>query len=297
MNRRYFLRSLPLTVPLAGALPEIIRQDRPAAAPIPDDPDALVCRTKFDIAVNLSLRNKPINEVITEIGKTFLGTPYVANALEQPGDEHLVVNMRGLDCVSFYENALVLARCIKKGKMTFDDYKAELTLIRYRGGVINGYPSRLHYTSDYFFDGVQKGIWKDMTKELGGVRFDKKLNFMSTHPDSYRQLKENESFRKMIVEQEATINARERYYLPQEKVEAVAANIQNGDIIGTTTDVEGIDTSHTGIVIRIDGAPKFMHAPLAGKKVTVSAGTLWEYLAAIKRMTGILIVRPLEPAA
>jgi hypothetical protein len=93
------------------------------------------------------------------------------------------------------------------------------------------------------------------------------------------------------------INARERYYLPKERVEAVADRIQNGDIIGTTTDIDGIDTSHTGIVIQIDGKIKFMHAPLAGKKVTVSSGTLWEYLAANKRMTGILIVRPLEPAA
>ena len=290
MNRRSFLGTIPATWLRS---PLVRTGEFPWLA---DDDDALLCAKKFDLAVSRSLARLPMNEAVVEIGKTFLGTPYVANALEVPGEEVLVVNMRGLDCVSFYENALVLARCIRMKKMTFDDYKRQLQFIRYRGGVIDGYPSRLHYTSDYFFDNEKKGIWRNVTKELGGVPLKKTINFMSTHPDSYRQLKENEEFRKIVSAQEQEISSRETYYIPKENVESIAAKMQSGDIIGITTDIEGLDTSHTGIAVREQGRLVFMHAPLAGKKVEITESTLAEYLARNRRQTGIMMVRPLEPA-
>ncbi|MEX0736506.1 MAG: N-acetylmuramoyl-L-alanine amidase-like domain-containing protein [Bacteroidota bacterium] len=290
MNRRNFLG----TIPAAMLLTPLIRPG--GFVWFPEDEDFLLCTKKFELAVSRNLARLPINEAVVEIGRTFLGTQYVANALEVTGEERLVVNMRGLDCVSFYENALVLARCIKLNRMTFEEYKNQLQLIRYRGGVIKGYPSRLHYTSDYFFDNEKKGIWKNVTKELGGVPLKKTLNFMSTHPDSYRQLKENGEFQKIIAAQEREISSRETYYIPKEKVGSIAAKMQSGDIIGITTDIEGLDTSHTGIAVREEGQLAFMHAPLAGKKVEITESTLPEYLARNKRQTGIMVVRPLEPA-
>ena len=260
-----------------------------------DDDDALLCKKKFDIAVSLSLQKKPVGDVIVEIGKTFIGTDYVANTLEAPGEEHLVVNMRGLDCVSFYENALVLARCIKKNKMTFDDYKTELQWIRYRDGIINRYPSRLHYTSDYIYDNEKKKIWKNVTKELGGIRYAKTINFMSRHPDSYKQIKENPDFLKTIEQQEKEISAREMYYIPKNKI--VDTDLKNGDIIGITTDIEGLDVAHTGIVILQKSTSHFLHAPNVGHKVTITEKSLADYVAGNKRQTGIIVARPLEPSA
>ncbi|MBI2619323.1 MAG: DUF1460 domain-containing protein [Ignavibacteriales bacterium] len=258
--------------------------------------DEGICRGKFELAVSLALRDKPFGDIIVEMGKSFLGTDYLARALEVPGEERLVVNMRGLDCVSFYENALVLARCIKKGTMSFEEYKKELQLIRYRGGVIDGYPSRLHYTSDYFHDNVGKGIWKNVTRDLGGVVYEKTINFMSTHPESYRQLKENPELIQIIRKQEDEIMKRETHYIPKENVAAIQEKIQDGDILGITTDIEGLDTSHTGIALWQERFVKLIHAPLAGKKVEISQGTLAEYLARNKRQTGIMIVRPLDPS-
>lgn len=266
-----------------------------SSSPFLFDDDAALCTRKFEIAVSLGLQKKPIGDVIVEMGKTFLGTEYVTNALEVSGRERLVVNMRGLDCVSFYENALVLARCIKKNKTTFDDYKTELQFIRYRGGIINGYPSRLHYTSDYMYDNEKRGVWRVIAKELGGVQLKKTINFISTHPDSYRQIKENPEFAKVIAKQEEEITTRENYYIPKENVERIADKIMPGDILGMTTDIEGIDTSHTGIALRENGKLLLMHAPLAGKKVLISDVALPEYLAKNKRQTGILVARPLEP--
>jgi hypothetical protein len=288
MNRRHFLFSIPAVLSAAS----LSNSHR-----FFDDEDALLCKKKFDLALSLSLQNKPIGEVVVEIGKTFLGTPYAANALEVPGEERLVVNMRGLDCVSFYENAIVLARCVKKNKMTFDDYKAELKLIRYRGGVINGYPSRLHYTSDYFYDNEKKGVWKNVTRELGGIRYRKVINFMSTHPESYRQLQENPQFLKAVQDQEKEISKREMFHIPKAKIEEYASGLNNGDIIGITTDIEGLDVSHTGVVIFQGKACHLLHAPNVGHKVSITEKPLAEYVAGNKRQIGVMVVRPLEPSA
>lgn len=290
MQRREFLKSTPL---LAG-IPWMWSGTASHAWFFADD-DALICKKKFDFAVSSRLRQKPINEVIIAMGKSFLGTEYVAHTLEQPGDEKLVINLRGLDCVSFCENSLVFARCIKKGKTTFEQYKAELQFIRYRGGIIDLYPSRLHYFSDYIFDNEHKGVWKDITKTLGGVPFRKTINFMSTHPESYPQLTQHPEFVTIIQQQEEAINKRALVHIPKEDVATIADTIQSGDVIAITSDIPGMDIAHTGIAIRQDGNLHFMHAPIMGSKVMITPKTLAEYLAGNKKQLGIMVARPLEP--
>lgn len=289
MKRRDFVRHLVLSGLAVDPLWASF------AASLQNNEDVEICRNKFSLAVSLSLQKRPINEVIIQMGISFLGTEYAAFALEAPGPERLVINLRGLDCVSFYENSLVLARCVKKDMMTFDEYRRELTFVRYRGGVIDGYPSRLHYTSDYFFDNAKKGVWRDVTKEAGGVPFVKNINFMSTHPEQYRQLRENSKFLEQIRQHEEEITRREKYFLPKDRVSVNAEKIQSGDILGITTDITGLDVSHTGIAVRQNGVLHLLHAPAVGKKVEVSEPALADYLARNKHHTGLMIVRPAEP--
>ena len=289
MNRRTFLTAIPLTWGASALLAETT-----FGRMIQEAKDEEVCRQKFDIAVAAGLEHEPIGDVVVEIGRSFLGTPYLANALEVPGEEHLVVNMRGLDCVSFYENALVLARCIKKGVTSFEEYKNQLQFIRYRGGVIDGYASRLHYTSDYIFDNEVKGVWKNISKDIGGVPLKKPVNFMSTHPDAYRQIREGKGVLKQIAAIEDDINARTNYYVPKEKASSVMPKLRNGDILGFTTSLEGLDTSHTGILVMEHGRSQVLHAPLAGKMVVLSESTLPVYLERNKKMTGFIAARPLD---
>jgi hypothetical protein len=290
MDRRSFLRFFPI---VAGA-PAFLGN-----APLRDfffqDDDALICTRTFELALSRSLGTKPMGDVVAEIGKSFLGVDYVANLLEQPGAEHLVVNLRGLDCVLFCENALAFARCVKKNKTSFDDYKAELQFIRYRGGIIDEYPSRLHYFSDHIYDNEKKGVVKNVTKDLGGVRFKKTVNFMSTHPDSYIKLKENPGFVGVIQKQEEEINKRAMYHIPKDEVQRHASKIKNGDIIAITTDIAGMDLSHTGIALWENDSLHLLHAPLSGHRVQITEKTIAEYLAANKKQLGIMVARPLQP--
>lgn len=258
--------------------------------------DVEICNSKFTLAVDKSLNQKPINEVVAEIGKSFLNTEYVAHTLEKEGDERLVINLTGLDCTTFLETSLTFARCIKKGKTSFQDYQNELTFIRYRDGKLDKYPSRLHYFSDWIYNNQQKGIVKDITEEIGGKPIRFKVNFMSENPKFYKQLQDNPAFIPIIKKQEEEINSRQYYYIPENDIEKVESKIQSGDIITLTTSDKGLDIGHVGIALKMDdGRIHFLHAPLVGSKVQITATPLSDYAKKIKKHTGIIVLRVLEP--
>jgi hypothetical protein len=240
------------------------------------------------------LAERPIGAVVEAVGRFFLGVPYVAHTLEGPGEECLVVNLREFDCTTFMENTLVLARCIKAKKQSFAEYRQELALVRYRHGVVDGYPSRLHYFTDWVWDNAAKKVLRDIGKAMGGKRSMKKINFMTTHTESYPQLRD-QNFVKRISTVEKAMNRRGFVVVPKNRVVQILDQLQSGDIVGTVTTMEGIDVSHTGLAVREQGITRFLHAPLSGGKVVLTDGSLAEYIGKNGSVTGIVIARPLEP--
>jgi len=252
-----------------------------------------ICSSKFQLAIDKELNKRPINEIILVIAKSFIGTDYVANTLETGSKENLVLFLTGLDCYTFLESALVFARCIRSSKTTFEDYLIELENIRYRDGKLIEYPSRLHYFSDWIYDMDKRGIGKDITKEIGGEPYKKKINFMSSHIDSYKRLKDNPNFVQEISKQEKEISSRKYYYIPQEKISSLERKIQDGDILGITTNINGLDISHTGIAVRMEnGKIHLLHAPNVGSKVQITEKPLSDYIKSNKKQTGIMVLRP-----
>lgn len=260
------------------------------------DKDKDVCKNKIELSVKKELAKKPINEVIIEIGKSFLGTEYIASTLETDSSETLVVNLTGLDCTTFLENILTFGRIIKKEKTSFSDYLKELQYVRYRDGKIENYTSRLHYFSDWIFENEKKGIVTDVTKEIGGEKIKFNVGFMSQNPDKYKMLKNNPKFVPIMKAKEDEINARQYYYVPNSKVAGIESKIQTGDLIAITTNLKGLDIGHVGVAIKQpDGRIHFMHAPLTGAKVQITETPLADYLAKVKKHTGIIVLRPTEP--
>lgn len=257
--------------------------------------DVEICNSKFQFAVDKNFSAKPINEIIIEIAKSFIGTDYAAGSLEKGESEQLVVYLTGLDCYTFLESSIVFARSIKNGKTTFDDYQKELENIRYRNGELKEYPSRLHYFSDWIFEMNKRGIGRNITKELGGIPYNKKINFMSTHVDAYKQLKSIPRFVKEIETIEKEISARNYFYIPEDDIEKIEDKIESGDILGITTNIDGLDIAHTGIAIRMDdGRIHLLHAPNVGYKVQISEKPLADYLKANKKQTGVMVLRILN---
>jgi hypothetical protein len=230
--------------------------------------------------------------LMLKVGAFFLDTPYVAHTLEKE-DEQLVINLRELDCTTYAENCLAISRTIKSGNHSFGQFTSELKKIRYRDGKIDGYPSRLHYFCDWIYNNQQKILIKDMSEEIAQTPFPKQINFMSTHPDSYMQLKENTTLIDTIAAQEKLISAREMFFIPETRIAEVESKLMDGDIAGITTEIEGIAIQHVVILIRQEGRIHIMHASSKAEKVVVSAYTLEDYLLNIKSASGIMLARPL----
>ena len=223
--------------------------------------DWAVLIEKVQWAAAQGLDTVPLGTAMAELGRTFVGTTYTPGTLEAPGAEHLVINLRELDCVTFIENVWALNRFLRsEGTAALADppmaraaYEAHLRTIRYRDGVLDGYSSRLHYFSDWLWNHEDRGHLGLVTAALGGVPDPEPLHFMSSHRDAYRQLADPALFA-AAQERERALTARgPRIVLPQESIAGVESRIRDGDIIAATSTLDGLDIAHTGLALHIDG--------------------------------------------
>jgi hypothetical protein len=233
----------------------------------------------------------PISELFSEIGLSFLETPYVVASLENGLDEKLVINLRELDCTTFVENCLALARTAKLGKTDFESFVTELEKIRYRDGIRNQYPSRLHYFSEWIQNSHKKGLISE-TPNVNGEKSGKTINYMSTHPAQYSVLKEHPELIPSIAEQEKELTTAGFMFFPKENLPNLYKYLQHGDIIALTSSIEGVDINHVGIILKKGTGFYLLHAPLSGKKVLVSDGQLSDFLKPASKNNGIMIARP-----
>ncbi|MDR2118690.1 MAG: DUF1460 domain-containing protein [Tannerellaceae bacterium] len=264
--------------------------------------DTLYCteedRAVFDkyLAYMEAKDSLPFDSLMLETAFFFLGTPYTGATLERE-PEGLVVNLRELDCFTFVENVIALARTVAEGAPDFGKYTGHLKLIRYREGKITGYTDRLHYTSDWLYENERKQILKHNTGEIGGQACTFNLHFMSSHPGSYGPLKADTSLIPVIKETEQRINARTSYYhfIPKHGIDSFAVHLHNADIVGFVTAIPGLDISHTGLIARNADTLTFIHASSLAKEVIINKESLKEYAESGKNCTGIITARPLRP--
>lgn len=233
-----------------------------------------------------------LGDTIASVGQSFLGTPYVEKTLEVGDTETLVVNFGGLDCTTFVENVLAFSLMLQKQQKDFENFTRNLETVRYRNGDLNGYPSRLHYFTEWIRNNEKKGLVKDITAELGGEELEKPINFMGTHRNLYPFLASDENFKAMLeVEKELAKEA--LCYLPQDQIESKEHLIKSGDILALATSIKGLDVTHTGIAIhQPDGRLHLLHASSKNGEVEISELPLADYLKNIKSNIGIIVARP-----
>ncbi|MCC8089173.1 MAG: DUF1460 domain-containing protein [Rikenellaceae bacterium] len=235
-------------------------------------------------------RNEPIGELIVETGKYFLDTPYVGFTLEAREPEELIVNLRELDCVTFVESTIALVQTLKSDNPTFENYCVNLKNLRYRQGELKDFTSRLHYFSDWIWDKQEMGILQDYTKELGGDPYPVHPKIMSKYPHKYRQLVNNPEFIPVMSEIEDQMKDRDLYAVPQAKAGKLDDKLENGMVIGMTTNT-AMDIAHVGFICYVDGKPHFMHASSEHKKVILTDYTIEDYLKRVKAMTGFMAAK------
>jgi hypothetical protein len=138
---------------------------------------------------------------------------------------------------------------------------------------------------------------RDRTAELGGIPLHKTLNFMSSNWQKYPRLKNNEANRQCILVMEKQIALETRshplQYIPSSKIRSIYPLLKAGDIIAVTTDIQGLDTTHTGFVYPTSNGIGLIHASPSGK-VKVSPD-LQRYVEGVDHAIGIMVASPTHP--
>jgi hypothetical protein len=253
-------------------------------------------------AEGLSRLDVPIGQSAVRVGELAIGSPYQPFTLESylrsggsPSAEPLTLSLTHFDCVTLVEACLAVARVAAvRAAPSWKAFSREVERMRYRGGVRRGYTSRLHYLSEWMTDGASRGLLKDLGPELGGVEDDRPLRFMSEHRASYPALADEAVFQE-IAAMEQRLDRHPRRVIPTKRIPQVVDRIETGDVLAFATAIPGLDVTHTAFAYRDrNGVLRVLHAPLSGGVVEVTRTTLPEYVAAIRRSTGILVGRPLR---
>ena len=229
--------------------------------------------------------------------RQFLNIPYVAHTLEVNDTEQLVVNTRQLDCTTLVETVTALTMCAHQGKRGWNDYLSKLRMLRYRRGQLNGYTSRLHYFSDWIADKTALSLVKEIqtpNPPFSAVQCIN-VNYMSTHPDAYKALKNHPEWVPLIRQQEEALNGTTSRYIPKSALKrntkALRQAVHDGDIIAITCNKKGLDIAHLGFAVWKKDGLHLLNASQIHKKVVSEPMTLYQYLLKHPSHTGIRIIR------
>lgn len=229
--------------------------------------------------------------------RKFLGKPYVAHTLELfPDDERLVLNTRELDCTTYVDIVVALTLCSRRGETTFRQFVHQLHMQRYWNGVCNGYPSRIHYFTDWMRDNSRLGFVAEIQSPNPPFTAVQtlKVNYMTTHPQSYVSLKRHPEYLPLIAEKERDLTGRKYRYIPTAQLadsRELRNTVNDGDIIAITSLTPGLDIAHLGIAVWHDDGLHMIDASSRHKKVVEESITMQQYLRNRRNADGIRIVR------
>ena len=228
--------------------------------------------------------------------RSFIGKPYVAYTLEVGNEEHLVVNTRELDCTTLVETVTALTKCAYEKKYTYAAYRAALQAMRYRRGRINGYPSRIHYFTEWITENSKSGLVTEIQQPNPPFTAIQtvSVNYMSQHPQSYKALKVHPEYVPEIRRMEQHVSGQQFRYIPKSRVGRSAElrqAVKDGDIIAITCNKAGLDIAHLGFAVWKNGNLHLLNASQLHKQVIEEPMTLWQYLRQHPSHTGIRIIR------
>jgi hypothetical protein len=302
-RRQMILRSAALAAGLT--LPSSLAAIPDFSTDAPSDADQARLRAWLTALRGLRMNRSsiPMGARAIKVGELAIGTPYEPYTLEAyikaGGDpklvEPLTVSLTRFDCVTLVESCIAVARAAhESARPKWGRFADEVERMRYRRGKRRGYTSRLHYFSEWITDGEKRGLVRNLGAELGGVNDTRPLRFMTEHRSSYPALSDDRVFAQ-IGEMERRLDGNPRWMIATGRIVEVQDRIQTGDVLAFATAIPGIDVTHAAFAYRgNDGVLRVLHAPLSGGAVEITRTTLPEYVARIRRSTGILIARPLN---
>ncbi len=205
---------------------------------------------------------------IDEISSAFLNTSYKANVLigSSSKKEKLVIDLANLDCFTYVDYIEAI-----KNSNDFESFKKNLISLRYKNSTIS-FKNRNHFFTDWITQNGFENITSNLSKNT-----KKQIKYLNKKNDK-------DLFLKGI-----DINKREIEYLePKYITKDILIKLQSGDYIGIYTPLNGLDVTHTGMIVKKDGKTFFRHASSKKSNRKVVDELFVDY---IKKTPGILVLR------
>ena len=230
-------------------------------------------------------------DIMMRLAEHHLGRPYLAGPLDGFGREVVVARLDAFDCFTFVEAMMAAARGIAQGDTTFAGYMKRTEEQRYRDGSADTYCDRLHYFTEWVHVNEERGLVEDVTARVGGRAFPKQYGFMTANREAYAALADNDDALACISDVEKRLNSEIRlHFIPQDRIAEHYDRLENGDIIATVTDIEGLDVTHTGFVYKgQDGSTGLLHASTTGS--VIISPDLQRYVQGVRVTKGIVVSR------
>lgn len=170
-------------------------------------------------------------------------TPYQGQTLTAGPDqpEQLVVNLACFDCFTLLDMVETLRRSTSAAEIP-----EQLRRVRYRQGQIS-FTSRRHFFSDWVTEAESPII--DVTGLVGGERSRTRVKQLNRKAEDQLWIPTLEVVSRPIT------------YIPAGLVnDVILARLQSGDYVGIFSPVDGLDVSHTGLLVRRSGELLLRHA-------------------------------------
>ena len=244
----------------------------------------------FEQKLEIAASQQHLSTQTLAVALSFLDAPYVRGTLDHETEEQLTINLRQLDCWTFMENSLAIALSAHTSGPNIDTLQHFVQQLRYWGGSIKGYASRIHYFSGWLLQAEKLGYLQDITRELGGVIYRKKIGYMTAHPVKYPPLGNQNTWRALKAAEDR-LNSHTWFYIPQNRVAKIEHLIREGDIIALTSGKRDLDIAHQGFAVKKNGRIHLLHASSLGRRVVLSGQPLAQYVLSQKGQTGIIVAR------
>lgn len=206
------------------------------------------------------------------LSKQFIDTKYKKTTLT--GDintpEVFVINLEAVDCLTFIEYIEAMRRSV-----SFDEFRDNLMRVRYRSSM-PAFKNRNHFFTDW--TAFNSDMISDVTKQIAAGKskvVSKRLNekndgafFLPGIPYRLREI---------------------TYIQTTDLDEAILTKLETGDYVGIYSKTDGLDVSHTGIIIKQNDSVCMRNASSVKEHMKVLDEELMDYL---KSKPGIIVLRP-----
>jgi len=238
-------------------------------------------------AINIPTNN--IGNLINFVALQLVGKPYATHLLDRAAPEYLYISTEQTDCMLFVENVVAIASMIQTQAMNQDNYANLIAKIRYHGPI--NYCNRNHYFTDWANNGIQLGMFRNITIPNSSSTLPKRFGVLSQYIQESGNIHNTPEFINCIRLREHYLESINLGMVTLPQLQKNKGLLHNGDIIGLVRDVPNVDVTHMGIVsIDQNGNIGLINASLTHKKV-VYEKNLINYLQNTKKLQGIVVLR------